>query len=249
MRTILPLLCLCLVATTAVAAPKTHQRRVLTEGQMIVLKLPVGQAVFLTMPEPISSVNTVLPASRLMIGEDSPHLTFGLLDPTLTEGRLSVVGTSGVQYVVYFEPAADPAKGDVEVVVTRGAPAPPSKRFDAFALLRALRQPGPPAVPGVQPVPPALPTILDPRVVLSTPEMFTVQQLKGLRVAVVNTQDTPLTLHWHVGEPLSLPVPADTVPLGQWVWPSQYQIAVLTVEQATVPAHGQTTLYLVYEER
>jgi hypothetical protein len=44
-------------------------------------------------------------------------------------------------------------------------------------------------------------------------------------------------------------VPADVVPLGQWVWPAQYQIAVLTVEQATVPAYGQTTLYLVYEER
>src|SRR4029453_13470733 len=117
MRTILSLLCLCLVVTTALAAPKTHQRRVLTEGQIIVLKLPVRQAVFLTMPEPISSVNTVLPAERLMIGEDSPHLTFGLLDPTLTDGRVSVVGTSGVQTIVYFEQVAETAKGDVEVVV------------------------------------------------------------------------------------------------------------------------------------
>jgi hypothetical protein len=216
---------------------------------MIVLKLPVGQAVFLTMPEPISSVNTVLPAERLMIGEDSPHLTFGLLDPTLTNGRLSVVGTSGVQYVVYFEQVTETAKGDVEVVVTRGAAPAPAKPLDAFALLRALRHPGPPALPGVQPAPPALPTILDPRIVLSTPEMFTVQQWKGLRVTVANTQDRPLTLHWHLGEPFALPVPANVVPLGQWVWPSQYQIAVLAVEQATVPAHGQTTLYLVYEER
>jgi hypothetical protein len=249
MRTVLSLLCLCLVATTAVAAPKTHQRRVLTEGQMIVLRLPVRQAVFLTMPEPISSVNTVLPAERLMIGEDSPHLTFGLLDPTLTDGRVSVVGTSGVQTIVYFEQVAETAKGDVEVVVTRGAPPVPTKPLDAFALLRALRQPGPPAVPGVQPAPPALPTILDPRVTLNAPEMFTVQQFKGLRVAVANTQETPLTLHWHLGEPLTPPIAPDVVPLGQWVWPSQYQIAVLAVDQAVIPAHGQTTLYLVYEER
>jgi hypothetical protein len=249
MRTILALLCLGMVATAAVAAPKTHQRRVLTEGQMIVLKLPVRQAVFLTMPEPISSVNTVLPAERLMIGEDSPHLTFGLLDPTLTDGRVSVVGTSGVQYIVYFEQAPETVKGDVEVVLTRGAPPAPAKPLDAFAVLRALRHPGPPAVPGVQPAPPALPTVLDPRIMLTAPEMFTVQQFKGLRVAVVNTQDTPLTLQWHLGEPLSPPLPPDVIPLGQWVWPAPYQIAVVTVEQAVIPPHGQTTLYLVYEER
>jgi hypothetical protein len=154
-----------------------------------------------------------------------------------------------VQYVVYFEQAAETAKGDVEVVVTRGAAPVPAKPLDAFAFLRVLRQPGAPAVPGVQPAPPALPTILDPRVMLSAPEMFTVQHWKGLRVAIVNTQDTPLTLHWHLGEPVSLPVPTDVVVLGQWVWPPQYQIAVVAVEQAIVPPHGQSTLYLVYEER
>src|SRR5215510_916369 len=106
-----------LSAGLPVAGAPAHTKRQIAEDQTLIVRLAYGKLVFIQLPEPIHSVDTILPATRLMVGENSPYLSLGLVDQTLTDGRVGVYGVSGKLYILFFEQVQD--KADVEIAITR----------------------------------------------------------------------------------------------------------------------------------
>jgi len=241
-----------LSAGLPVAGAPAHTKRQIAEDQTLIVRLAYGKLVFIQLPEPIHSVDTILPATRLMVGENSPYLSLGLVDQTLTDGRVGVYGVSGKLYILFFEQVQD--KADVEIAITRTtATTKAVQGFTPSSFVRALR-PSPNGqlrmtIPGAQPTAPLLPGLLDTRIAFHDALQLTANGLQGLRVTVKNLESTPLKLDVRVGDPLSVTTDPAIVAFAQWAWPPKYDVDLLAVETNILPAQGETYLYVIYKER
>lgn len=223
------------------ASVVTAARTVYSEG-LITIKLELGQPTAMVFPEEISTLTTAMPKERLQISTDAAYAGFVLVDPELPRNRQIVTGISGRVYLVYVEVAKAGQAGDDLVYVTHKAPVQ-AEQLTPLSVLRTLRSakgPGP-----AQPTTLPLPAPQDPRIVLTTPQQYTVGPYQALVLTVENTQDLPLALDERVGqEGTDIP---QTVRLTTWAWPPGRLLKAVAVEQPLLAPHGATTLYLVFE--
>jgi hypothetical protein len=229
-------------------------KRTIALEEPIKIRLEIEQITGVIFPEPISSATRILPKERMEVGERGALLFLAPYDPTIPKGRMFVVGQqTGTVYPVYYELVA--TKGDDEVYISRATPT--AKKTDATpeTLMRALLAAphAPLALPGVKahdnptpflPVPPAE----DLRVILRSSRLESVGGMYALRVQLENGLDMPLMLDYRVGQ-VSTAAGTSTVVLDRWVWPPKYDLALLVLDQDILPAHGTTTLYVIYKER
>jgi len=252
-RWVLMMVLACMASSAVcLAGPSAPEPRQVPDNQRIIVRLGYGKLAFVRLPEAVESVDTILPAERLMVGENSPYVSLGLVDPTLTDGRLGIYGVSGRLYIVFFEQVAD--KSDIEVAITRPTATPKVVQpFTASSLVRALRPDAHGAlhmtIPGAQATAPLLPGVFDGRVEFHDAVQLAVGSLLGLRVTVKSLEEVPLKLDIRVNDPLSASTDPAIVALAQWAWPPKYDVDLVAVETHILPPHGQTYLYIIYKER
>jgi hypothetical protein len=233
-----------LLVLVAWLAPASAADRTIPVTGQLLLRLQPFKMVVVVLPEPPSSVTSPLSPKALQIGEDGVYLTLVPLSPDIPPGDLAIVGDSGKLYMLGYHLVTERP----DRVVTLAKPVPPKGTpLTTAGMLRALRTGI--KIPGSTAREAILPALPDPRVALQGATSLALGKTITLTATLVNTQEAPLALDIRVGEPLAPAPDPFTVYLEQWIWPPKWTVRAVAVDQDVLPPHGQTTLYVIGDER